>query len=1421
MEGKSRLLVLLAICIFACLALPAWADVHYVALSGDNSNGSPWEYAYNSVQDGIYAADSGDEVWVKAGTYNECITLKNGVSLYGGFAGTETARSERDWETNVTTLDGTNGDDSVVTAPYGTTTATVIDGFTITNGVGKLSDIYRYGGGIYCNGASPTISNNKITGNTLAGDRNYGGGILCWSSSSIIRNNEITYNIATGSTVGSGGGIALGYSSATVSGNIIEDNDAREGGGILCYSGCTATITGNAISNNTSITGAGGISCNISSLTITNNLISGNSGTHGGAIGCNSSPAPTIANNVITENSATYGTIFCVSSSPTITNNTLVDNTASNNGGGLYCYSNSSPEVSNNIIASNSSGIYLSSGTPTLNNNCVYGNTSYNYSGLSAGTGDISEDPLFVDELNGDYHLASAESPCVDSGEDDDVDSSWTDMDGGNRQVDILSVSGDVVDIGAYEYVDTTAPSAPVVTDDGAYTASDSTLHFTWAAATDAESGISAYYYAIGSTSGGTDVIDWTEVASSTFDITATDLSLSKGSIYYISVKAENGAELVGIAGVSDGITVDTTAPSVPSVMDDGVYTTTTTALNATWSPPSDAQSGIVEYRYAIGTSLVASSECLIMSWTSTGTNTCANVSGLNLQSRRTYYFYVKAKNGAGLWSEAGVSDGITIGTAQNLADRDWLSGIGNFEWSPETAWWADYTANSSYDYEANSTWASQYSSSQWRGYNLPSDGDRVGAGWLRHSTSAIDPTNISYNLVSDSVFGGSASGNCQWFALTGNLGSYAATTLETRGYIYVDNDDPYALHTSDTLTFFVNRIMMADYSNLPSGTYVAYKLRICFLPSYTTSYVALTASSTEFSAGITVSSIPEGTTAIVPYVQIQGGGDLGTKTPGIYVDGAHLYASRNGSRVQVETPVRIDRKIKTFTGGCYSGMADSYYLSKKSDWVQMSESYSWIADEMRYLRPSNSDIKVLLYESSNCTDGRDSSGLDAWYNNSPLKFSDVLANHTDWLYSDGNGSYYSNRVYTNEYYTHFEDADFQSAWADATQTLLQRHHFDGLFVDTCGLTMNYGATREAWECQSFAHSIIPDLKWITWEGESTARRMYTVQNACGINIDSSETPPFGSIMWDPTWTKVSPYNTSDYSDNSIETTFGGHFNEACFYHYYFDGLQNHYDSAYWKKCLNDMDTIKNWNASISDEADKKWMYCYLEGADIDNGPAYGNNGWIQFGMCSYLLGQNDWTALGVGNDLRPDFDITYDYTTAADDYYEIGSNEYFCSRKYYGDDNGARGGVVVTNADTTGSHCFTPDTDLIDENGDFHPCGTTITIGTDNGRMFFNPSSYKCISAITAPLQDEELTNSIYTITGIVNANRTSQVYPSIAQIRIDGGSWIDCSVNSSTGEFSYNWSGITAGSHTIESRAYFGSDDNEPLKTVRTCSR
>ncbi len=103
----------------------------------------------------------------------------------------------------------------------------------------------------------------------------------------------------------------------------------------------------------------------------------------------------------------------------------------------------------------------------------------------------------------------------------------------------------------------------------------------------------------------------------------------------------------------------DTTPPTTPVVADEGQYTTKRDQLYASWTS-SDPESGIAEYQYRI-TQDSPTGTVIIRNWTSTGTYNYVTAGALSLTDGKTYYFSVKAKNGAGLWSAVGYSDGITV----------------------------------------------------------------------------------------------------------------------------------------------------------------------------------------------------------------------------------------------------------------------------------------------------------------------------------------------------------------------------------------------------------------------------------------------------------------------------------------------------------------------------------------------------------------------------------------------------------------------------------------------------------------------------------------------------------------------------------------------------------------------------------------
>jgi hypothetical protein len=209
--------------------------------------------------------------------------------------------------------------------------------------------------------------------------------------------------------------------------------------------------------------------------------------------------------------------------------------------------------------------------------------------------------------------------------------------------------------------VDTTPPEAPYSVSDGlgndiAYTGSTTTLSAHWDSAGDPESGIKAYWYAIGTTPGGNDVLNFTDNGIRTA-VTVSGLTLTQGTTYYFSVKAENGAEVFSQVVSSNGQTIDITAPTAPLVKDEGDYTNLNTELTAQWFS-TDQESGIIENKYALGTTAGATD---VVNWTSIGGANTITHSDLNLTEGQTYFFSVKSMNNVGQWSLVGSSDGITV----------------------------------------------------------------------------------------------------------------------------------------------------------------------------------------------------------------------------------------------------------------------------------------------------------------------------------------------------------------------------------------------------------------------------------------------------------------------------------------------------------------------------------------------------------------------------------------------------------------------------------------------------------------------------------------------------------------------------------------------------------------------------------------
>ncbi len=324
----------------------------------------------------------------------------------------------------------------------GETNATILDGFTIKNGV------HKEGAGIFIYNASPTIRNCIITDNKSGDSANYsgrGGGIYCLNSDAFIEGCTITRNFV-GSRFGGGvylageidlsnpktkpillnctisentghGVYATAYVNIEVRGCTISKNSKR---GIVCmghYIRTANLITNSRIEQNMD----GGVSLSGETvLNITQSIIRKNRSKFGGGIRCGRTFTLEVSNCVIADNIAeSFGGGLDIESyfgQATISHTTITGNTAGRIGGGIYF---SSPPVERLRLTITNSIIWGNHSDGNNDELLLAGRSvlikSSDIRGLEIGrqvppniltlVDNIDEDPLFIDPENGDFRL--------------------------------------------------------------------------------------------------------------------------------------------------------------------------------------------------------------------------------------------------------------------------------------------------------------------------------------------------------------------------------------------------------------------------------------------------------------------------------------------------------------------------------------------------------------------------------------------------------------------------------------------------------------------------------------------------------------------------------------------------------------------------------------------------------------------------------------------------------------------------------------------------------------------------------------------------------------------------------------------------------------------------------------------------------
>jgi len=362
-------------------------EMIYVDDTADGHNtGSSWANAYNDLQSALIqaGADCGSEIWVAAGQYTPSTSddfaafyLIDGVAVYGGFAGYETRRRDRDCISNETYLTGNGFVNRVVKAKNVGHTA-VLDGFIIINA--------EYDG-ISCDEADPNIMNCIIADNPSYGVRCSSGsdpiiswctitgnhrGIDCSQSSPTISNCIITENNY---------GFYCDVSSFTIKMNKFYDNSKTA---IYCQNG---TASSSIISNQIYGNNENGLFCFSCATVVKNNWIH-----HNEQSGIDINRVPTGQSLIIRNNTIVYNSGFGISKN-------------------FWDSTSSVPTITNCIFLGNLGG--------DLDEN--YTATNSYFDGGYEGLGNIKSDPnnppfAYSDPELYNYHL-DPNSVCIDAGD--------------------------------------------------------------------------------------------------------------------------------------------------------------------------------------------------------------------------------------------------------------------------------------------------------------------------------------------------------------------------------------------------------------------------------------------------------------------------------------------------------------------------------------------------------------------------------------------------------------------------------------------------------------------------------------------------------------------------------------------------------------------------------------------------------------------------------------------------------------------------------------------------------------------------------------------------------------------------------------------------------------------------------------------
>jgi hypothetical protein len=220
-------------------------------------DGSSWGDAYTNLVTALGSAPADSEVWVAAGTYKPDASSRDnafffnaGQAAYGGFAGAETRRSQRDWRANPTILSGEIGvlntvTDNCYTVVRGAAGAR-LDGFTVTGGNASYAETYAFE-------------------DELA--RGFGGGVFIWdyptteSASFVVDHCVVTGNRARNDEGGPGDGLGAGLFCCLVRNSLLRQNTGEFGSAAFDCVLQNCTVVSNASTGNAAVYGGDLTNC--------------------------------------------------------------------------------------------------------------------------------------------------------------------------------------------------------------------------------------------------------------------------------------------------------------------------------------------------------------------------------------------------------------------------------------------------------------------------------------------------------------------------------------------------------------------------------------------------------------------------------------------------------------------------------------------------------------------------------------------------------------------------------------------------------------------------------------------------------------------------------------------------------------------------------------------------------------------------------------------------------------------------------------------------------------------------------------------------------------------------------------------------------------------------------------------------------